>query len=181
MNVLLTTDSFPPGGGGSGRSTAALARALSRRGHRVRVVVARPEPSGRRDGFGSRCCRGHDSGFEARQRTASASELSRAAWLSPRARKPGTWRTRSTGYPPSPPGAPFRVFRPSSPCATTGRSVSGPRGSPVTSPVRAAATRGGSPASGGIGPRSGPSPLCFRPSSDGSSRGERARSKARAP
>jgi glycosyltransferase involved in cell wall biosynthesis len=45
MNVLLTTDSFPPGGGGSGRSTAALAKALTRRGHRVRVVVARREAS----------------------------------------------------------------------------------------------------------------------------------------
>jgi glycosyltransferase involved in cell wall biosynthesis len=46
MNVLLTTDSFPPGGAGSGRSTAALARALSRRGHRVRVVVSRRETRG---------------------------------------------------------------------------------------------------------------------------------------
>ncbi len=52
MNVLLTTDSFPPGGGGSGRSTAALARALKRRGHRVRVVVARREPSGLKDASG---------------------------------------------------------------------------------------------------------------------------------
>jgi glycosyltransferase involved in cell wall biosynthesis len=43
MNVLLTTDVFPPGGGGSGRSTATLARALARRGHHVRVVVARRE------------------------------------------------------------------------------------------------------------------------------------------
>jgi glycosyltransferase involved in cell wall biosynthesis len=49
MNVLLTTDSFPPGGGGSGRSTAALARALRRRGHRVRVVVARREVSGQKE------------------------------------------------------------------------------------------------------------------------------------
>ncbi|HEY7818154.1 MAG TPA: glycosyltransferase, partial [Vicinamibacteria bacterium] len=49
MNVLLTPDSFPPGGGGSGRSTAALARALTRRGHRVRVVVARQEPSGQKE------------------------------------------------------------------------------------------------------------------------------------
>lgn len=49
MNVLLTTDSFPPGGGGSGRSTATLARVLARRGHRVRVVVARREASGRKD------------------------------------------------------------------------------------------------------------------------------------
>ncbi len=49
MNVLLTTDSFPPGGGGSGRSTATLAMALRRRGHRVRVVVARREASGERE------------------------------------------------------------------------------------------------------------------------------------
>jgi glycosyltransferase involved in cell wall biosynthesis len=49
MNVLLTTDSFPPGGGGSGRSTATLAKALKRRGHRVRVVVARREASGRKE------------------------------------------------------------------------------------------------------------------------------------
>jgi glycosyltransferase involved in cell wall biosynthesis len=49
MNVLLTTDSFPPGGAGSGRSTAALARALSRRGHRVRVVVSRRETTGLRE------------------------------------------------------------------------------------------------------------------------------------
>ena len=41
MNVLLTTDVFPPGGGGSGRSTATLARALAGRGHRVRIVVSR--------------------------------------------------------------------------------------------------------------------------------------------
>jgi len=49
MNVLLTTDSFPPGGGGSGRSTAALASALKRRGHKIRVVVARREVSGQRE------------------------------------------------------------------------------------------------------------------------------------
>jgi glycosyltransferase involved in cell wall biosynthesis len=47
MNVLLTTDSFPPGSGGSGRSTAALASALKRRGHGVRVVVARRDVTGR--------------------------------------------------------------------------------------------------------------------------------------
>jgi len=46
MNVLLTTDAFPPGAGGSGRSTATLATALARRGHRVRVVVSRSEPLG---------------------------------------------------------------------------------------------------------------------------------------
>jgi len=49
MNVLLTTDSFPPGGGGSGRSTAALAKALTRRGHRARVVVGRRETSGQKE------------------------------------------------------------------------------------------------------------------------------------
>lgn len=49
MNVLLTTDSFPPGGGGSGRSTATLAKALTRRGHRARVVVARREDSGQKE------------------------------------------------------------------------------------------------------------------------------------
>ena len=49
MNVLLTTDSFPPGGGGSGRSTATLARALMRRGHRARVVVARRVASGQKE------------------------------------------------------------------------------------------------------------------------------------
>jgi glycogen(starch) synthase len=41
MNVLLTTDAFPPGSGGSGRSTATLAAALAGRGHRVRVIVGR--------------------------------------------------------------------------------------------------------------------------------------------
>lgn len=41
MNVLVTTDAFAPGAGGSGRSTATLASALARRGHRVLVVVAR--------------------------------------------------------------------------------------------------------------------------------------------
>jgi glycosyltransferase involved in cell wall biosynthesis len=49
MNVLLITDSFPPGGGGSGRSTAALAKALKRRGHRTRVVVSRSEASGQKE------------------------------------------------------------------------------------------------------------------------------------
>ncbi|MGH9321038.1 MAG: glycosyltransferase family 4 protein [Vicinamibacteria bacterium] len=43
MNVLITTDAFPPGAGGSGRSTAVLAKALSEEGHRVRVVVSRVE------------------------------------------------------------------------------------------------------------------------------------------
>jgi hypothetical protein len=59
---------------------------------------------------------------------------------------------------------------PSSPCATTGRSASGPPCSREPSPVRDAATPGGSPASGDIGPRSSPSPLFFHRSSAGSSR-----------
>jgi glycogen(starch) synthase len=41
VNILVTTDAFPPGAGGSGRSTSMLAEALAERGHRVRVVVAR--------------------------------------------------------------------------------------------------------------------------------------------
>ncbi|GMR23631.1 MAG: glycosyltransferase family 4 protein [Acidobacteriota bacterium] len=49
MNILLTTDAFPPGSGGSGRSTATLAAALARREHRVRVVVGRAAPRGQTD------------------------------------------------------------------------------------------------------------------------------------
>jgi glycosyltransferase involved in cell wall biosynthesis len=51
MKILLTTDVFPPGGGGSGQSTAALARALVRRGHEITVVVSKRNVSGelRRD------------------------------------------------------------------------------------------------------------------------------------
>lgn len=49
MNVLVTTDVFPPGSGGSGRSTAILATSLARRGHRVRVVVARRRTPGQND------------------------------------------------------------------------------------------------------------------------------------
>lgn len=49
MNLLLTTDAFPPGAGGSGCSTATLASALARRDHRVRVVVARTAPKGQTD------------------------------------------------------------------------------------------------------------------------------------
>ncbi len=41
MKILITTDAFPPGGGGSALSTAALARALAGNGHRVIVVVGR--------------------------------------------------------------------------------------------------------------------------------------------
>lgn len=44
MNVLIATDAFPPGAGGSGRSTATLAEALARRKHRVRIVVGRSNP-----------------------------------------------------------------------------------------------------------------------------------------
>ncbi len=49
MKVLLSTDVFPPGSGGSGRSTATLATALIRRGHRVRVVVARTRCQGQQE------------------------------------------------------------------------------------------------------------------------------------
>jgi glycosyltransferase involved in cell wall biosynthesis len=49
MNVFLATDAFPPGAGGSGRSTAVLARALAKRGHRVRVAVARAELQGQKE------------------------------------------------------------------------------------------------------------------------------------
>ncbi len=49
MNILLTSDAFPPGSGGSGRSTATLAAALAHREHRVRVVVGRAEPQGQTD------------------------------------------------------------------------------------------------------------------------------------
>lgn len=40
LTVLLVTDSFPPGSGGSGWSTFELARQLQLRGHRVSVVHA---------------------------------------------------------------------------------------------------------------------------------------------
>jgi glycosyltransferase involved in cell wall biosynthesis len=40
LRVLLVTDSFPPGSGGSGWSTFELARQLQRRGHDVSVVHA---------------------------------------------------------------------------------------------------------------------------------------------
>jgi glycosyltransferase involved in cell wall biosynthesis len=40
--VLLVTDSFPPGSGGSGWSTFELARQLRTRGHHVEVVHAKP-------------------------------------------------------------------------------------------------------------------------------------------
>jgi len=46
LKILLTTDAFPPGAGGSGQSTAVLTRGLVRRGHRVTVVAAKPwDPS----------------------------------------------------------------------------------------------------------------------------------------
>ena len=41
MKILITTDAFPPGGGGSAQSTAALARALAGNNHDVSVVVGR--------------------------------------------------------------------------------------------------------------------------------------------
>ena len=51
MRILVTTDVFPPGGGGSGQSTAALSQALAERGHDVTVVVAKSNELGemRRD------------------------------------------------------------------------------------------------------------------------------------
>jgi glycosyltransferase involved in cell wall biosynthesis len=49
MNVLIVTDAFPPGAGGSGRSTGALAEALVRRRHRVKVVVSRAKTLGQAD------------------------------------------------------------------------------------------------------------------------------------
>ncbi|MDA1305975.1 MAG: glycosyltransferase family 4 protein [Acidobacteria bacterium] len=42
LSVLLVTDSFPPGSGGSGWSTFELARQLQHRGHRVSVVHVVP-------------------------------------------------------------------------------------------------------------------------------------------
>jgi glycogen synthase len=47
MKILLATDSFPPGCGGSGWSTYELARGLRARGHEVHVVQPCP---GRADG-----------------------------------------------------------------------------------------------------------------------------------
>jgi glycosyltransferase involved in cell wall biosynthesis len=49
MRILITTDSFPPGCGGSGWSTYELARGLRVRGHDV--IVVRPRP-GHPDGWG---------------------------------------------------------------------------------------------------------------------------------
>ena len=40
LRILLVTDSFPPGSGGSGWSTFELARQLQQRGHRISVVHA---------------------------------------------------------------------------------------------------------------------------------------------
>lgn len=56
MNVLISTDAFPPGCGGSGWSTYEVARGLRTRGHSVLVVQPRPgTPRGVRevsyDGF----------------------------------------------------------------------------------------------------------------------------------
>ncbi|MFQ5791389.1 MAG: glycosyltransferase family 4 protein [Acidobacteriota bacterium] len=48
MKILLTTDVFPPGTGGSGYSAAALARALVLRGHEVSVVAAKASDLGER-------------------------------------------------------------------------------------------------------------------------------------
>lgn len=57
MRILIATDSFPPGCGGSGWSTYELARGLRLRGHEVSLVRPRPGwPDGQReyDGFGVR-------------------------------------------------------------------------------------------------------------------------------
>jgi glycosyltransferase involved in cell wall biosynthesis len=54
MKVLIATDSFPPGCGGSGWSTYELARGLRARGHELTIVQPRPgHPDGVReyDGF----------------------------------------------------------------------------------------------------------------------------------
>jgi glycogen(starch) synthase len=55
MNILLTTDAFPPVCGGSGWSTFELARGLRHRGHAVTVVQPRP---GRRPGTHERSYEG---------------------------------------------------------------------------------------------------------------------------
>ena len=50
MNILLTTDAFPPVCGGSGWSTFELARALRGRGHALTIVRPRPgRPAGARE------------------------------------------------------------------------------------------------------------------------------------
>jgi glycogen synthase len=46
MRLLIVTDAFPPGCGGSGWSAFHLAKALVQRGHDVRVVEPRPGPTG---------------------------------------------------------------------------------------------------------------------------------------
>jgi glycogen synthase len=54
MKVLIATDSFPPGCGGSGWSTYELSRGLRARGHELTIVQPRPgHPDGERefDGF----------------------------------------------------------------------------------------------------------------------------------
>lgn len=48
MRILITTDVFPPGAGGSGQSTAVLARALTRQGHEVQVVAGKASLNGTR-------------------------------------------------------------------------------------------------------------------------------------
>lgn len=48
MRVLITTDSFPPGCGGSGWSTYELARGLTANGHEVAIVHLRPGAGGHR-------------------------------------------------------------------------------------------------------------------------------------
>jgi len=46
MRVLITTDSFPPGSGGSGWSTWELARGLRARGHEVAILHAKAGHAG---------------------------------------------------------------------------------------------------------------------------------------
>ena len=46
MKILIPTDAFPPGAGGSGQSASELARALARRGHDVHVMVGRQKKMG---------------------------------------------------------------------------------------------------------------------------------------
>jgi glycogen(starch) synthase len=55
MRLLIVTDAFPPGCGGSGWSTFHLAKALARAGHESRVVVSSPGLAGVSDfGFAFR-------------------------------------------------------------------------------------------------------------------------------
>jgi glycogen(starch) synthase len=48
MRLLIVSDAFPPGCGGSGWSTFHLVKALARAGHEVRVIVSSPGLAGMR-------------------------------------------------------------------------------------------------------------------------------------